>query len=134
MTVPTINPATFYESPDELGKKLRIKREKEVFVIREVVQNRLGTMNFYQVKFDSGEVGYLSADGNNLEIEIKKGSLISLAKKASPQKKSLSQSKALASRGCGVGEEPSHADRFCDRQRKIVEMRMMRKKNDLFQI
>ncbi len=55
-------------------------------MIVEVVQNRLGTMNFYQVKFDSGQIGYLSADGNNLEIEIKKGSLISLPKTASPEK------------------------------------------------
>ena len=63
----------------------------------EVVQNQLGTMNFYRVKFDSGETGYLSADGNYLEIKIKEGSLISVPKRTSTRKKSLSQSKALAS-------------------------------------
>jgi len=132
MTVPTINPATFYESPDELGKKLRIKREKEVFVISEVVQNRLGTMNFYQVKFDSGEVGYLSADGNNLEIEIKKGSLISLAKKAGPRKKSLSQSKALASQSVEwVKNHPTLADPVTGKKRS-VEMRMREEKEKSF--
>jgi len=97
LTVKTINPTEFYESPDYLEKKLRVKREKEGFVITEVVQNQLGTMNFYQVKFDSGERGYLSADGNYLEIKIKEGSLISVPKRASAKKKSVSQSKALAS-------------------------------------
>jgi hypothetical protein len=97
LTIKTVNPAVFYESPDDLERKLRIKREKEGFVIMEVVQNQLGTMNFYQVKFDSGETGYLSADGNYLEIKIKEGSLISVPKRASTRKKSSSQSKALAS-------------------------------------
>src|SRR4030043_376643 len=62
MTIPTVNPAEFYESPDDLGRKLRVKREKEGFVIMGVVQNRLGTMNFYQVKFDSGQTGYLRSE------------------------------------------------------------------------
>ena len=97
LTVKTVNPAVFYESPDDLERKVRIKREKEGFVIMEVVQNQLGTMNFYQVKFDSGETGYLSADGNYLEIKIKEGSLISIPKRASGKKKSASQSKVLAS-------------------------------------
>lgn len=97
LTVKTINPAVFYESPNDLERKLRVKREKEGFVIVAVVQNQSGTMNFYQVKFDSGETGYLSSDANNLEIKIKEGSLISIPKRTSTKKKSLSQSKALAS-------------------------------------
>ncbi len=128
MTVPTINPATFYESPDDLERRLRVKEEKEVFVIMKVVQNRLGTMNFYRVKFDSGEVGYLGADGNNLEIEIKKGSLISLAKKVSPKKKSLSQSKALASQAVElVKNHPTLSDPVTGRKRS-VQMRMVEAK------
>ena len=97
LTVKTNNPAEFYVSPDDLERRLRIKREKEGFVIAEVVQNRSGTMNFYQVKFDSGEIGYLSADANYLEIKTKEGSLISVPKRIMTKKKSLSQSKALAS-------------------------------------
>jgi hypothetical protein len=97
LTVKKINPAEFYESPDGLEKTLIIKGEKEGFVITDVVQNRPGTMNFYQVKFDTGQVGYLSADGIYLEIKIKEGSLIPLPKRASSRKKSLSQSKALSS-------------------------------------
>jgi len=97
LTVKKINPAEFYESPDDLEKKLRIQKEKEGFVITEVVQNHSGTMNFYRVKFDTGQVGYLSADGIYLEIKIKDGSLISVPKRASPKKKSLSQSKGLFS-------------------------------------
>ena len=98
LTVKKINPAEFYESPDDLERKLMIKREKEGFVITEVVQNRSGTMNFYQVKFDTGQIGYLSADGNYLEIKIKEGGLISAPKRTSAKKKSSSQSQALASK------------------------------------
>jgi hypothetical protein len=96
LTVKKVNPAEFYESPDDLERKLIIKREKEGFVITEVVQNRSGTMNFYQVKFDTGQIGYLSADGNYLELKIKEGSLIFAPKRKSTKKKSLSQSNALA--------------------------------------
>jgi hypothetical protein len=97
LTVKTINPAEFFESPDDLERKLKIKKEKEGFMIMEVVQNQSGTMNFYRVKFDTGQIGYLSADGNYLEIKIKEGGLISAPKRASASKKSLSQSRALAS-------------------------------------
>src|SRR5512136_1099770 len=92
LTVKKINPAEFYESPDDLEKRLIIKGEKEGFVITEVAQNHSGTMNFYQVKFDTGQVGYLSADGIYLEIKIKEGSLIFVPARASSKKKSLSQS------------------------------------------
>lgn len=131
LTAPAVNPATFYVSPDDLGRKLRVKREKETFVITEVVQNRLGTMNFYQVKFDSGEVGYLGADGNNLEMEIKKGSLISL-NKASPKKKGSSPAKALASQAIElVKNHPTLADLATGRKRS-VEMRMKEEKERSF--
>lgn len=97
MFVKTNNPAVFYDSPDALERKLRLKREKEGFFIAEVVQNQSGTMNFYKVKFDSGEIGYLGADGDHLEIKIKEGGLISVSKKGSSRKKGVGQSKALAS-------------------------------------
>lgn len=95
LTVKKINPAEFYESPDDRERKLSIKREKEGFVITEVVQNRSGTMNFYQVKFDTGQIGYLSADGNYLELKIKEGSLIYVPKRKST-KKGFRQSSGLA--------------------------------------
>jgi hypothetical protein len=97
LTVPTNNPARFFGSPDDLESKLRVKREKEGFVITEVVQNQLGNMNFYKVKFDSGQIGYLSSDANYLEIKILEGSLISVPKKARAEKKSVNPSKALIS-------------------------------------
>ena len=132
LTAPAVNPATFYVSPDDLERKLRVKKEKETFVITEVVQNRAGTMNFYQVKFDSGEVGYLWADGNNLELEIKKGSLISLAKKVSPRKKGSSQSKTLASQAIElVKNHPTLTDPTTGRKRP-VEMRMKEAKERSF--
>ncbi len=86
LTVRKINPAEFFQSPDDLERKLTIQREKEGFVITEVVQNRLGTMNFYQVKFDTGQIGCLSADGNYLELKIKEGSLIYVPKRKSTKK------------------------------------------------
>jgi hypothetical protein len=82
-------------------------------------------MNFYQVKFDSGETGYLSADGNHLEIKIKEGSLISIPKRASGKKKSASQSKALASQAVElVKNHPTPAG--------SVEKRMMDEKAKSF--
>ena len=97
MFVRTNNPAEFYESPDDLERTLKIKREKEGLVIMEVVQNQAGIMNFYRVKFDTGQIGYLSADANYLEIKIKEGKLISVPRRGSSRKMSVSQSNILAS-------------------------------------
>jgi hypothetical protein len=97
LAVKKINPAEFYKSPDDLEKKLVIKEEKEGFVITGLVQNHSGTMNFYQVEFDTGQVGYLSADGIYFDIKIKEGSLIPVRKKASTKKSRLSQTKAFSS-------------------------------------
>ena len=97
LAVKKINPAEFYESPDDLEKKVKIEREKEGFVITELVQNHSGTMNFYRVEFDTGQVGYLSADGIYLDVKVKEGSLIYLPKRTGTKKKSLSQSKVLSS-------------------------------------
>jgi len=74
LAVRTIRPPEFYESPNDLKKKIKIK-EKEEFQVMEVVQNESGTMNFYKVRLEGGKVGYLGADGNNLEIRIKDGSI-----------------------------------------------------------
>ena len=128
MTAPTINPAEFYESPDDLGKKIRIKREKEGFIIEEVVQNRLGTMNFYQVKFDSGETGYLAADGNNLEIRVKEGSLISVPKKTTTVRRSSNQSKARASRAVELVKNDATLTDPTTGNKRSVEMRMIEEK------
>jgi len=125
MFVRTNNPAVFYESPDDLERKLRVKREKEGFVITEVVQNQLGTMNFYRVKFESGEIGYLGADGSNLEIKIKEGSLMSAPKRGSSKKKGVSQSKASVSQAVElVKNHPTPAG--------SVEKRMMDEKTKSF--
>jgi len=126
LTVKKINPAEFYQSPDDLEKKLMIKNEKEGFVITEVVQNHSGTMNFYQVKFDTGQVGYLSADGIYLEVKIKEGSLIYVPKRVNTKKKSLSQSKALASQAVELVKNHSTSGG------SSVEKRMMDEKAKSF--
>ncbi len=127
LTVKTINPAVFYESPNDLERKLRVKREKEGFVIVAVVQNQSGTMNFYQVKFDSGETGYLSSDANNLEIKIKEGSLISLPKRTSARK-NLSQTKVLASQAVELVKNHLTLADPVTSEKRSVEKRMMDQK------
>ena len=88
LAIKTVHPPEFYESSDNLMKKISL-REKEEFLITDVVQNPSGTMNFYKVRLEAGKVGYLIADGHNLEIRIKDGSVISMTK--SVGKKKLSQ-------------------------------------------
>jgi hypothetical protein len=132
ITSPTVNPAEFYESPDIQGKKLKVKREKEGLVITEVVQNRLGTMNFYQVKFDTGQMGYLSADGNYLEIKITEKSLIPIAKKTGPSKKTLSQLKAEASEAIELVKNHATLIDPATGKKKSVEMRMIEQKSRSF--
>jgi hypothetical protein len=75
LAVRTVRPPEFFESPNDLKKKIRLK-EKEEFQVMEVVQNQSKTMNFYKVRLEGGKIGYLGADGNNLEIRTKDGSLI----------------------------------------------------------
>ncbi|HXX36284.1 MAG TPA: hypothetical protein VEM15_17580 [Thermodesulfobacteriota bacterium] len=128
MTAPTVNPAEFYASPDDPEKKVKVKREKEGFTIEKVVQNRTGTMNFYQVKFDSGETGYLAADGNNLEIRIKEGSLISAPKKVSKVKRGSSPSKARVSQAVELVKNHATLTDPTTGKKRSVEMRMVEEK------
>jgi hypothetical protein len=76
----TGRPAEFFTYPEEQSRSFTLSKEKEGFLITEVVQNRSGTMNFYHVVFDSGETGYLSADGNYLGIKTHEGSIIPLSR------------------------------------------------------
>ena len=132
ITVPTTNPTYFYESPDALERRLNLKTEKEVFVIKDVVQDRLGSKNFYQVKFDSGAVGFLDADGNNLEIEIKRGNLISLDKPVGSKRKNSNPSRALASQAVElVKNHPTPTDSAMGKK-SSVEMRMIEEKERFF--
>lgn len=80
LAVQTVRPPEFFESPNDLKKKIKVK-EKEEFQVMEVVQNQSKTMNFYKVRLEGGKIGYLGADGNNLEIRAKDGSLIPVTPK-----------------------------------------------------
>jgi len=132
MTAPATNPMEFYKSPDDLEKKIRVKGEKEGFIIEKVVQNHSGTMNFYQVKFDSGKTGYLAADGNNLEIRIEEGSLISVQKKASTVGRGSSQSKVRASQAVDLVKHHGTLTDPATGRKRSVEMRMIEKKAQSF--
>ncbi len=132
LTVHTLHPAEFYESPDDLGKKVKVKKEKEGFVIVEVVQNQSGTMNFYLVKFDTGQTGYLSADGKYLEIKVKEGSLISVPRRAKSRGSGSNPSRASISRAIElVKNHPTPADPVTG-EKKSVERRMRDKRTDSF--
>jgi hypothetical protein len=85
LAVRTVRPPEFYESPNDLKKKIKIK-EKEEFQVMEVVQNQSGTMNFYKVRLEGGKIGYLGADGNNLELRIKDGSIMTATKRLGKKK------------------------------------------------
>jgi hypothetical protein len=132
LTAPTLHPAEFCESPDDTGKKVRLKREKEGFVIEEVVQNQAGTMNFYRVTFDTGQTGYLSADAKYLEIKVKEGSLIPARGRAKARTSSSPASKASISRAIElVKNHPTPADPVTG-EKKSVERRMQEKRGDSF--
>jgi hypothetical protein len=47
--------AEYYESPDRLEEKI-LPKEKEGFLILEVVQNTKETMYFYKIRFDSWKI------------------------------------------------------------------------------
>ncbi len=81
LIVRSARPVEFFRSPEESNQGFVIQKEKEGFLITEVIQNLSGTMNFYYVLFDSGETGYLGADGNYLEIKTLDRSLIPLGKR-----------------------------------------------------
>jgi hypothetical protein len=132
MTIPTVNPAEFYESPDDLGRKLKLKREKDGFVIMDVVKNRLGTMNFYQVKFDTGQTGYMSADANYLEIKVTEKSLMPVEKQEAPKKKNLRQQKILASEAIKLVKDHITLTDPATGKKKSVEMRMIEQKTKSF--
>jgi hypothetical protein len=69
----------FFENPDALQKKFHVK-EKDSFLVTEVVQNKGRDMNFYRVKMESGKILYLSADALYLELKIREGIISRLSK------------------------------------------------------
>ncbi len=87
LLIRTARPVQFYKSPEDSGKTFTLQKEKEGFQITEVVQNESKTISFYGVIFDSGQAGYLMADGNELELRILEGTIIPLTKRASAKEK-----------------------------------------------
>ena len=71
----------FFENPNALRKKFPVK-EKDAFLVVEVVQNEARNMNFYKLKMESGKVLYLSADALYLELKIREGGIARLSKGA----------------------------------------------------
>lgn len=125
MAVKTVHPPVFYESPDNLRKQIAI-REKEEFYIMDVVQNQPGTMNFYKVKFESGKIGYLGADGSNLEIRVKDGSIMPVTKRVVKKKSpSVSISKEQASKAIELVRNHLIPSDPVSKDKRSIERRMM---------
>ena len=125
MAVKTVRPPEFYESPDNLKKKIAIG-EKEEFYIMDVVQNQSGTMNFYKVKFESGKIGYLGADGSNLEIRIKDGSIMPVTKRVVKKKSpSVSVSREQASKAIELVRNHLIPSDPVSKDKRSIERRMI---------
>jgi hypothetical protein len=124
LAVKTPHPPEFYESPDDLKKKIPIKEKEEIQIVA-VVQNQRGTMNFYKVKMEGGKTGYLNADGNNLEIRTKDGSLLpvtpKLGKKVRPSRDESSKAITLVKNHL-IPSDPVSKDKRSV-ERRMLELR-----------
>jgi hypothetical protein len=121
LAVRTARPPEFHESPDDLKKKIKVK-EKEEFQVMEVVQNQLGTMNFYKVRLEGGKIGYLGADGNNLEIRTKDGSLIPITRKVGRRTGTV---RAQASRAVDLVKNHLIPSDPVSKDKRSIERRML---------
>lgn len=121
LAVRTTHPPEFFESPDNLKQKIKVK-EKEEFQVIDVVQNKSGTMNFYKVRLEGGKTGYLGADGNNLEIRTKDGSLIPITTKAG---KKGGISREHASRAIDLVKDHLIPSDPVSKDKRSVERRML---------
>jgi hypothetical protein len=121
LAVRTAHPPEFFESPDNLKNKIKFK-EKEEFQVMEVVQNQSGTMNFYKVRLEGGKVGYLGADGNNLEMRITDGSLIPITPKVG---KRTGTSREQASRAIDLVKNHLIPSDPVSKDKRSVERRML---------
>jgi len=121
LAVQTVHSPEFFESPNDLKKKIKLK-EKEEFQVMEVVQNQSGTMNFYKVRLEGGKIGYLGADGNNLEIRTKDGSLIPITPKVG---KRTGTFREQASRAIDLVKNHSIPSDSVSKDRRSIERRML---------
>jgi hypothetical protein len=125
MFVRTNNPVEFYVTPDDLESRLLMIRDKEVFEIVDVVQNSQETMNFYKVKFEMGQTGYLSADPYTIELKIKEGSLQTAPKKVIAKNKGTGRSRGQSIDAVElVKNHPTLTDPVTGKKRS-VEKRMV---------
>lgn len=132
LIVRTPRPAEFYKSPEDLPRSFTIQKEKEGVLITEVVQNRSGTMNFYQVIFDSGEMGYLSADGNYLEIKTLEGSIIPLSGRPGAKRKDQGSPKVSSVKAVDMVKKHLIKMDPMTGERMSVELRMTEAKKRFF--
>lgn len=96
LVVKTVRPVEFHHSPEDLQRTFTVAKEKEGFLITEVIQNYSEKLYFYRVVFDSGQSGYLMADGNYLALKTLEGSIIPLTPKAGFKGKSAGSPKGPA--------------------------------------
>jgi len=132
LVVRTVRPVEFQHSPEEPKNTFSIQKEKEGFLITEVIQNHSGAIYFYQVVFDSGQTGYLMAEGNHLQIKTLEGSIIPLTRKARAKGKSLGSPKGPASQAVALVKNHLIKIDPMTGQRMTVELRMTETKARFF--
>ena len=129
MAVGVDGPLVFYESADDLEKKIWVKGKEPIRVV-DIVLNHPGTMYFYKVKFESGKMGYLSADGLALEVLIRENRLIPLSrpqpsKQPKPQKAKSLHTVSMASEAVKMVKNHLTGKDPVTGERKTVEKRMV---------
>lgn len=132
LVIKTVRPAEFQNSPEDPKKTFSVQKEKEGFMITEVIQNHSGTMYFYQVVFDSGQMGYLSAEGNYLEMKILEGNIIPLNRRASAKEKSSGRPKGSSHKAVELVKNHLIKIDPMTGQRVSVELRMTEAKARFF--
>lgn len=132
LVVRTVRPVEFHHSPEDPQRTFTISKEKEGFLITEVIQNHSEKRYFYRVVFDSGQSGYLMADGNYLELKTLEGSIVPLGRKASAKGKSADSPKGSALRAVELVKNHLIWINPMTGQRMTVESRMAEARAKVF--
>lgn len=83
-------------------------------------------MNFYKVRLESGTIGYLGADGFNLEIRIKDRSIMPVTKKLGKKKSpSVPSSQEKASKAIELVKEHLIPSDPISKDKRSIERRMI---------
>jgi hypothetical protein len=90
-------------------------------------------MNFYKVRLESGKTGYLGADGSNLELRLKDGSIMTLTKRLGKKKSTdVDVTRQKASRAVELVKHHLIPSDPISKDKRSVERRMIELKATSF--